>query len=455
MPQAYVIGLGKSGIASARLLKREGWDVVVSDRTTSTSLNDVQAALADEGIEVKLGHTFEPNSQMHRVVVSPGVPWDAAPIVKARELNIDVMGEMELAWRSLKTIPWVGVTGTNGKTTTTALIAAIFQQAGFDAPACGNIGLAACEIALSPSRPDWIIAEISSYQIESSSTLAPMISVWTTFTPDHLNRHYTLENYFNIKARLLQQSQQQVINGDDPVLRQKASLWPTACWTSTRGRADLPQQRTAAAYIENGWAVFEGQPIVPVDALRMVGRHNQQNLLMAIATACLANISAEAIAQAVRDFPGVAHRLEQVGTWGGVQFINDSKATNYDAAEVGLLAVDYPALLIAGGEAKTGDDLAWIRAIRERTKTVLLIGSAAPAFAQRLHESNYEAVEVVETMERAVARSAELAQQMGVRIVLLSPACASFDQYQNFEQRGDHFRQLCFDLLGQPDAAIN
>lgn len=449
MPSAYVIGLGKSGIAAARLLKREGWQVIVSDRGDSEALRQQQQSLATEGIPVNLGESFDPAiAAPQLVVVSPGVPWDVPALVKARELSIETIGEIELAWRHLQNCPWVAVTGTNGKTTTTALIAAIFQAAGFQAPAFGNIGYAACEVALLEKAPDWAIAELSSYQIEASPSVAPRIGVWTTFTPDHLARHKTLEKYYSIKAHLLRQSQQQVFNGDDPYLHQVGTTdWSNACWTSVKGKEYLLGDRNLGTYIEEGWVISQGEKILPANALRMPGSHNQQNLLMAVAAARLAGISQDAIAQAISTFPGVAHRLEHICTWQGIDFINDSKATNYDAAQVGLASVDAPAILIAGGEAKEGDDLSWLQTIQAKAATVLLIGNAAAAFAQRLDQVGYTAYEIVETMERAVPRSAELAQQHQAKVVLLSPACASFDQYQNFEQRGDHFRQLCLDCF--------
>ncbi|MBN3872698.1 UDP-N-acetylmuramoyl-L-alanine--D-glutamate ligase [Nostoc sp. JL33] len=474
MPRATVIGLGKSGVAAARLLKREGWEVELSDSNTSQALLQQQQELAAEQITVKLGQSLELNGANlpQLIVVSPGVPWDIPVLIKARQLGIETIGEMELAWRNLRLLPWVGITGTNGKTTTTALIAAIFQAAGLNAPACGNIGYAACDVALSwrgqegrirteetqiqnPKSKiqnciDWVIAEISSYQVESSSSLAPRIGVWTTFTPDHLSRHKTLENYYNIKAKLLRQSELQVFNGDDAYLRQQGlSAWPDAYWTSVRGKDFLISEK--GFYIEDDWVVEKltatsaPKAIVKVSTLRMVGEHNQQNLLMAVATARLAGINCDAIARAIVEFPGVAHRLEHICTWEGIDFINDSKATNYDAAEVGLASVKSPAILIAGGEAKAGDDTAWLAKIHSQAAAVLLIGSAAPTFAKRLQEVGYYSYQIVETMERAVPKSAELAKQYQARVVLLSPACASFDQYPNFEVRGERFRQLCLD----------
>ncbi|HEY9618195.1 MAG TPA: UDP-N-acetylmuramoyl-L-alanine--D-glutamate ligase [Microcoleaceae cyanobacterium] len=451
--KACVIGLGKSGVAAARLLKREGWQVTVSDRGNSADLQRQQQELAADGIRVELGDAFNPELDSPKlVVVSPGVPWDIPGLQQARALGIETIGEMELAWRHLQDIPWVTVTGTNGKTTTTALIAAIFQAAGFHAPAFGNIGYAACEVALLARKPDWAIAELSSYQIEASPTIAPKIAVWTTFTPDHLSRHKTLERYYNIKAHLLHQTQYQVFNGDDPYLRNVGKLLATpvraeACWTSVKGKAELIGNPELGIYIEDAWVRTAQELILPANLLKMPGRHNQQNLLMAVAAARLAGIDKAAIAQAIASFPGVPHRLEHICTWQGVDYINDSKATNYDAAQVGLASVNSPAILIAGGEAKIGDDSLWIDTIREKAAAVLLIGDAAPSFAQRLQESGYSNYEIVETMERAVQRSPELAKQTNASVVLLSPACASFDQYQNFEQRGDHFRQLCQALL--------
>jgi UDP-N-acetylmuramoylalanine--D-glutamate ligase len=463
MPVAHVIGLGRSGVAAARLLKRDGWMVSVSDAGRSDALVDQQRLLAADGISVELRSRLslealnqQPLGRPDRIVVSPGVSWQLPALVAAREQGIEVIGELELAWRSLQHCPWIGITGTNGKTTTTALVEAIFRAAGLKAPACGNIGYSACEVALADRPIDWIIAEVSSYQIESSPTLAPQIGVWTTFTPDHLERHGTLENYQKIKTALLDRSVHKILNGDDSFLSQNLThQWPDVLWTSVKGpwvsQPDSGIGLPATVYIENGWVFItdldKPQNIVRADALRMPGAHNQQNLLLAIAVAHQAGIDPMAIAQAVSAFPGVPHRLEYVQTWQGITFVNDSKATNYDAAQTGLAAVEAPAILIAGGSPKVGDDTLWIATIQAQASAVLLIGDAAPAFAQRLKQSGYLDYEVVETLERAVPHAAALAQQKQAKVVLLSPACASFDQYQNFEQRGEHFRQLCHSLV--------
>jgi UDP-N-acetylmuramoylalanine--D-glutamate ligase len=213
-----------------------------------------------------------------------------------------------------------------------------------------------------------------------------------------------------------------------------------------KGKEALLGDPSRGVYLQDNWIVAFGELIAPVNLLKMVGSHNQQNLLMAVAAARLAGIEKKAITEAIATFPGVAHRLEYVCTYKGLDFINDSKATNYDAAAVGLQSVPNPAILIAGGEAKAGDDRAWIAEIKAKVATVLLIGDAAADFARRLQSAGYQDYECVETMDRAVQRAAELGTAKAAKVVLLSPACASFDQYQSFEHRGDHFRQLSLQL---------
>jgi UDP-N-acetylmuramoylalanine--D-glutamate ligase len=425
MALAWVIGLGKSGYSAACLLKQNDWQVYISDRSTNAELSLKQELLEAKGIQVFLGFDLlateiKLNPDLpDLLVVSPGIPWQHPTLIQARDLGIKVIGEVELAWQFLQHIPWVSVTGTNGKTTTTALIAQIFQTAGFSAPACGNIGIPICEVALQDPPPDWVIAELSSYQIESSPSVRSQIGVWTTFTPDHLSRHENLEAYSEIKASLMRRSHHVVLNGNDQYLAKEGNtkvegyINTSIIWTGIKAPiidVELPDARMAKAYIESGWVKFDGISICALNTWQLVGEHNQQNLLMAVATARLANIEPSIIAAAVAEFRGVPHRLEVIGTWQGVTFVNDSKATNYDAAWMGLKS-----------------------------------GEAAPQFAKFLTEIGYHHYETVNTLQAAIPRAMALAVDMTT--VLFSPACASFDQYVNFEQRGDHFRDLCTQLL--------
>ena len=464
MPKGEIIGLGRSGIAAARLLNSKGWQVTLIDSATEAQIatrsnaQDLQASqqqLNAEGVAVKLNSkpTLEGDDIPDSIVVSPGVPWDIRPLEAARKQGIETIGEIELAWRYLQNSPWIGITGTNGKTTTTALVAAIFKEAGLNAPACGNIGDAASELAIDNSQDfDWIIAELSSYQIEASIDLAPRIGILTTLTPDHLNRHKTLENYYRIKEDLICRCHYKIVNGDDPETSQRSRLledmeWgENVVWTSVKGKESFADNRSVGVYVEDGWINAFGELITPVSLFKMPGEHNLQNLLVAVAAAKIAGIDKNAIASAITSFSGVEHRLEYVCTHNGIKFINDSKATNYDAAEVGLNSVEAPAILIAGGQGKAGDDIAWIDRIKSKAATVLLIGEAAPNFARKLSDRDYQNYEIVETMENAVARSVAIARDKQAKVVLLSPACASFDRYLSFEARGKHFKELCMAL---------
>lgn len=453
MGNAHVIGFGHSGIAAAKLLREDGWRVCLSDRQGQNRHGAHRDLLEQLGVSLRLGQDPQWDEPTDLVVVSPGVPWDAPALTEARALGIEVIGELELAGRYLGQFPWVVITGTNGKTTTTALVEAIFQAAGLTAPACGNIGRAASELALEnfgshdfPSRKglDWVIAEVSSYQAEAAFSIKPQIGIWTTLTPDHLNRHKTLENYARIKAELLQACQDQVLNGDDPYLRSHFlnDQWPRAVWVTCQDPQGLGLDRDRLVYLEDAWVKAFGELIMPVNLFKMFGAHNRQNLLMAIAVARLAGIEKQAIIEAMSSFTGVPHRLEWVRQIQGVDYLNDSKATNYDAAEVGLAAVPGPVILIAGGEAKTGEAQAWLGKIQEKVAKVLLIGEATAEFAEKLTAVGYGHHESLETMAAAVQRAQAIAPELGAKTVLLSPACASFDQYHSFEERGDDFRAL-------------
>ncbi len=470
METAYVVGLGKSGLAAATLLQGQGYRVVLSDSGDSEALRQQKTELATAGITVRLADRFDPEvlraeyadsagATAPLVVVSPGVPWDIPGLVKARELGWQVTGELAYAWQQLQGRPWLCVTGTNGKTTTTALLDAIFKAAGYPIQACGNIGYAACELAYQAcygsgadeSEPagveddalPWVLAELSSYQIEAGPGIVPRIGIWTTLTPDHLSRHKTLENYAAIKAQLLLQSETQILNGDDPYLRNQArAKFPDAYWTSTQGPVAELAPLERSIYLEDGWVKVAGEALLEASSLRMHGLHNQQNLLLAVGAAHLAGVPKAAIAQAIREFPGVPHRLEQVAQWQDITFINDSKATNYDAAEVGLAAMTEPTVLIAGGAPKEGDDSAWIERIKAQAVAVVLVGDAGPQFGERMIEAGVESVEVLPSLVEGLPRAAEWARELGAGAVLLSPACASFDQYGNFELRGEHFREL-------------
>jgi UDP-N-acetylmuramoylalanine--D-glutamate ligase len=458
-PFTVVLGLGRSGAGAARLLQRQGHAVLVLESGQGQALEQKAESLRQKGIAVALGVPLSPASfealdgSPERVIVSPGIRWDHPALEELRRRGIPTDGEISTAWEALNGVPWIGITGTNGKTTVTHLVAHLLASAGIDAPMCGNVGFSAAELALERQGngqplPAWLVVELSSYQIESAPVLAPRIGLWTTLTPDHLERHGSLDHYRAIKRSLLEHSQVRILNGDDPDLRSHAASWDHALWVT----AGSQQQARAAGldphlWIDNDQVQTRGGAVLDARALAMPGQHNRQNLLMAVAVGLQLGLSGAAMETAFRAFPGVPHRLERIRSLDGITYFNDSKATNYDAAEVALQALDGPLVVLAGGEAKLGDATAWIAQLQRQAPAVVLFGAAREPFKALLEQAHYSGqIHTVAGLPEAVPLAHGLAGQLGCRAVLLSPACASFDQYRDFEARGDHFRQLTLAL---------
>jgi UDP-N-acetylmuramoylalanine--D-glutamate ligase len=451
---AVVVGLGRSGRGAARLLKALGHGVTVLESRSGAGLEAEAASLREEGIAVRLEaplrqETFADLPRPDTVIVSPGIAWDHPALVDLRDQGVRVQGEISPAWQATgeSGIPWIGITGTNGKTTVTHLVHHLLSAGGLEAPLCGNVGVSAAELALeslrSGRRPDWLVVELSSYQIEASPEVAPRVGVWTTLTPDHLERHGTLERYRGIKRTLLESSTTRVLNADDPDLRSHADSWDQALWITAGPRQALPPEISPFLWVEEETVWSAAGPLLRADCLAMPGQHNRQNLLMAVAVGLRAGLAGETMEAACRRFPGVPHRLERLRELDGIPWINDSKATNTDAAEVALKALEGPLVVLAGGQAKAGEASGWLRELRRQAAAVVLFGEAREAFARLLADAEYGGVVVRrEGLAEAVSDARELAQRLACRGVLLSPACASFDQYANFEARGDHFRQL-------------
>jgi UDP-N-acetylmuramoylalanine--D-glutamate ligase len=451
---AVVVGLGRSGRGAARLLKALGHEVRVLESRSGEALEAEAAGLRGEDIDVRLKAPLRPETfaslpEPDAVIISPGIAWDHPTLVALRQRGVRVQGEISPAWRATaeRGIPWIGITGTNGKTTVTHLVHHLLGSSGLDAPICGNVGFSAAELALqcleSGRRPDWLVVELSSYQIEACPEVAPRIGLWTTLTPDHLERHGTMERYRAIKRTLLEASGTRILNADDADLRAHATSWDEALWITAGPREALPATLSPFLWVEEETVHSATGPLLRADCLAMPGLHNRQNLLMAVAVGLRAGLAPDAMETALRRFPGVPHRLERLRELNGVTWINDSKATNYDAAEVALKALEGPLVVLAGGQAKAGEASGWLGQLRRQAAAVVVFGEAREAFARMLAEDGYDgAVVHSEALDEAVGEARDLAQRLACRCVLLSPACASFDQYANFEARGDHFRQL-------------
>jgi UDP-N-acetylmuramoylalanine--D-glutamate ligase len=454
-----VIGLGRSGVGAARLLRAQGHEVLLLEQKHTPQLAQRAAELEHEGIVVRLGCALEPNTLTSElagvagVVVSPGMRWDHGLLQQLRQGRIAVHGELVPAWRASAGVPWIGITGTNGKTTVTHLVSHLLCSAGIDAPMGGNVGYSAAELVLQRCHrggqpPQWLVMEISSYQIEAAAEVAPAIGIWTTLTPDHLERHGSVAAYRAIKRSLLERSQLRILNADDPDLRAHAASWDQACWVTANSLETLPDTIQPRLWVDAN-RIWRRRPdgstenLMAADCLAMPGAHNRQNMLMAVAAGLEAGLSPQQLEQGLASFPGVPHRLERLEPKAGVTYYNDSKATNYDAAEVALKALAGPLVVLAGGEAKIGDASGWISALRSQAAAVVLFGAAQQQFQDLLAEGEYAGTVVLTpSLNEAVPQAADLARQLNCRAVLLSPACASFDQYSDFEARGEHFRAL-------------
>jgi UDP-N-acetylmuramoylalanine--D-glutamate ligase len=442
--RVLVVGLGKSGVASALFLKEHGARVTVSDTKSGDDLRNDIPTLLDHGITVETGgHGERTFRGQDLIVVSPGVPVDAPPLVQARALGEMVIGEIELAAQFLPG-PIVAITGSNGKTTTTTLTGEILAAAGLPTLVGGNIGTPAISLADRAKPESVIVLEVSSFQLETIRTFHPKIAVVLNVTPDHLDRHRTLEIYVDAKARIFENQGSEdfaVLNADDPTCVAMAGRTRAQVFWFSRQK-EVKQ----GAWVRDGAILFRDgsgsqqtaqREIMLVSEIPLKGAHNLENVLAAVCAGGLMGCSPEKIRQAVRDFKAVEHRLEYVATIRGVDYYNDSKATNVDATIKALESFPANIHLILGGKDKGSDYSLLQDLLRQRVKRVYTIGAAAEKIESQIH-----GVEVVraETLESALRKANAVAEAGDV--VLLAPACASFDQFKNYEQRGQLFKEI-------------
>lgn len=437
---ALVIGLGESGKAAARFLLARGARVTVTDQKSRSELGPDAEALASLGARLELGgHCEAAFAGQELIVPSPGVPWDLPVLEAARRGGVAVMGELEIASDWLRG-PVIGITGTNGKTTTTSLLGHILTSAGWRTQTGGNLGTPVLAMVDPSSDETWNVLELSSFQLEAATRFHVHIAVVLNVTPDHLDRHGTFEAYVAAKQHIFQAQSAgdyAVLNAADPACRRFARQTPAqVCWFSP---ASPPERNLeeSGALVRDGWIHFRGERVMKAD-LPMRGAHNVDNALAAVAAARLAGVAAGPIAGAVRTFRPVEHRLEFVRQFEGVDYYNDSKATNVDAAIKAVEAFDGGLWVILGGRDKGGVYDALAPLLKERARAALLIGEASALIERHLRG----AVECVrlDTLERAVEYARGAAAPGDT--VLLAPACASFDQFENYMRRGERFKQL-------------
>ena len=442
--RVLVVGLGKSGVASALFLKKQGAKVSVSDTKSGDELRNEIPVLLDNGISVETGgHGDRTFRGQDLIVVSPGVPVDAPPLVQARSLGESVIGEIELAAQFLPG-PIVAITGSNGKTTTTTLTGEIMTAGGFSTLVGGNIGTPAISLAERAQQGTVVVLEVSSFQLETIQSFRPKVAVVLNVTPDHLDRHRTFENYTDAKARIFENQQGSdfaVLNADDPTcVAMAARTRAQVFWFS---RVKEVQQ---GAWVRDGNIVFRdaaGQrEIMQVSEIPLKGAHNLENVLAGACAGMLMGCAPDKIRQAVHDFKAVEHRLEFVTAIRGVDYYNDSKATNVDATIKALESFPSNIHLILGGKDKGSDYSVLNDLLRQRVKRVYTIGAAAGKIQSQIVSAKNGGPELVhaETLENAIRKAHAVAQPGDV--VVLAPACASFDQFKNYEHRGQVFKEI-------------
>ncbi len=442
-----VVGLGKSGMAACRVLSQCGARVYAQDAASRRDTGaDKLRFLQEHGITAYLGRDPEDIGSFDMVVLSPAVPPNLPFVEQAREAGAEITGELELAYR-LCPGRFVAITGTNGKTTTTSLVGEIYKQAGLKHFVVGNIGVAALDKALEADEETTMVTEVSSFQLETIDRFQPEVSAILNITPDHLNRHGTMEGYKAAKARIFEnqtEDQYVIMNFDD-----KESFALAKSAKAIIVPFSRKEHLMFGAFVKNDRLVIRNHEeklidLCGVDELKIPGTHNLENALAAAAICYFAGVAPQAIRAGLIAFPGVAHRIEDCGEIDGVRYFNDSKGTNPDAAIKAVEAMDGPVILIAGGYDKDAVFDQLVASFGGKVRKVILMGATAAKIKLTAERMGYTHTIIMKDMEDCVREAARLA--VPGDCVLLSPACASWDMYDNFEQRGDHFKD-CVERL--------
>jgi UDP-N-acetylmuramoylalanine--D-glutamate ligase len=446
--KVLVVGLGKSGLAAALFLRRRGAQVTVSDVRSAEALAKDIPALLEEGIMVEAGgHGLLTFRRQDLIVVSPGVPLNTPELAQVKSFGLPVIGELELAARFLKG-KILAITGSNGKTTTTTLVGEILLKAGLTALVGGNIGVPVIALIDESTDDTWSVLEVSSFQLESTVQFHPKIAVILNITPDHLDRHGSFENYARAKERIFAAQDEHdyvVLNADNARAAEAASRAKAQVYLFS-----IEHEVERGAWLDDGFVVYRAgkdehiERVVPLTGIPLKGAHNVENVLAAVCASRLAGASAESIREAVQNFQAVEHRLEFVATVNGVDFYNDSKATNVDATMKAVASFQSGIHLIMGGKDKGSDYTQLAQLLRARVRAVYTIGSAAAKIESQLR--GMVSILSCETLDNAVSAAASAAHPGDV--VLLAPACSSFDQFESYEHRGRVFKELVAERRG-------
>ncbi|MBP3928546.1 MAG: UDP-N-acetylmuramoyl-L-alanine--D-glutamate ligase [Peptostreptococcaceae bacterium] len=446
--KVLLVGLAKTGVSTIKKLDKLGASIVVTDIKPKEKLEDILSQLNGlNNIEYILGSHPEDISNIDLTIVSPGVPLDLPFIEKLKESNVKIIGEVELAYTLSNNPIFVGITGTNGKTTTTSLVGEIFKEAKRDTYIVGNIGNPVIDTVDYTNENSVLVTELSSFQLESIDTFRPKVSSILNITEDHLNRHHTMENYINAKARIFEnqdKSDFSILNYDDSIVRDlNRNNNASILYFSRKEKVDQ------GVYLdENNNIVIsiDGKQITVLNRneLSLPGDHNLENAMAAILMTYVVGVDLEVIKHVLITFKGVEHRLEFVTNKNGIMFVNDSKGTNPDSTIKAIGSYERPIILIAGGMDKHSDFTDMMKCATKNVKELVLLGETADKIEASARKEGLENITKVKNMEEAVKKAYELAKDGDV--VLLSPGCASWDMYPNFEARGLDFKENIYKL---------
>lgn len=439
--RVLVVGLGKSGIAASQAMLRLGAEVYIQDSKKEETVDaQLVAFLKGRGVRCYFAQTPPDMGAFDMLILSPGVSPELPFIQEAKDKGAEIIGELEIAYR-IGSGNYIAITGTNGKTTTTTLVGEIFKAAKRKTYVVGNIGVAVISASMDAASEDWLVTETSSFQLETTRYFKPVVSAILNLTPDHLNRHHTMKAYGEAKAKIFANQRDDgylVINYDDKTCYKLASDCQATIVPFSR-----KSQLSFGAFLQDNRLVIRNKQgelidICGSDELKIIGTHNLENALAAAAICYFAGIDAETIGSTIKSFSGVAHRIEFCGLIEGVNYYNDSKGTNIDAAITAIRAIEKNIILIAGGDAKGQTFDEFISQFNGSVKKMILLGRDGRLIAEAADRKGFTDYVYCKDMQECVNKAYELAEPGDT--VLLSPACASWDMYDNFEQRGEHFK---------------
>lgn len=442
--KVIVCGMARSGISAAKLLASVGADVTLQDMKPMDvliKLHDIEA-YKKAGIKIFAGaNPDDIIDSFDYAVLSPGVPCDLPFIKKAESSGVKVISEVELAY-TLTECPVCAITGTNGKTTTTTLTGMLLNKKYKNTAVVGNIGVAYSEKVKSLKADDFVCAEISSFQLETSDTFRPHIAAVLNITPDHLNRHKTMDNYVAVKEKIFMKQ-----NKDDFTILNKNDEYCVKMADKTKGKVfffSSAEKLDEGIYLDGDnihikWKGLD-EDVINIHDLRILGTHNYENVMAAVACAVCAGVDMESIREILKEFNGVEHRIEYCGTFDGVDYYNDSKGTNPDASIRAVLAMRKPIVLIGGGYDKDSSYDEWVKLFDGRVKKLILIGATAGKIAECCDRYGFKDYEFADTFKKCIEKCKASAEEGDC--VLLSPACASWGMFEDYEQRGRMFKEM-------------